>query len=190
MEFWNCPRFTRVISKFSIMHSRRLSQIVLPDIWLLSGPIKIKSRFMLKHCLQDQENPLIKIFVTAFRFSHCTKNLNCPLRKFSKFDQIRSFLPTWWHLLKKSLMEILNEKWSYSQENSDKFFLKKYSNFRDYLALLLHSTFTAQNVKLSIEDFFSKCDPIRRKLRICSNLLQKSLMENFIFVHCFIKFTD
>ena len=30
-------------------------------------------------------------------------------------------------------------------------------------------------------DFFSKRDQIRRKLRIWSHLLQKSIMENFIF---------
>ena len=30
-------------------------------------------------------------------------------------------------------------------------------------------------------DFFSKCDQIRRKLRIGSDLLKKSLMENFVF---------
>ena len=41
--------------------------------------------------------------------------------------------------------------------------------------------FTAQKIKFSIKDFFSKCDQIRRKLRICSHLLKKSLMENFIF---------
>ena len=40
---------------------------------------------------------------------------------------------------------------------------------------------TAQKAKFSIKDFFSKCDQIRRKLRIWSHLLQKSLMENFIF---------
>ena len=33
----------------------------------------------------------------------------------------------------------------------------------------------------SIKDFFSKCDQIRRKLRIWSHLLKKSLIENFIF---------
>ena len=32
-----------------------------------------------------------------------------------------------------------------------------------------------------IQDFFSKCDQIRSFLRICSHLLKKSLMENFIF---------
>ena len=40
--------------------------------------------------------------------------------------------------------------------------------------------FTAQKTKLSIKDL-SKCDQIRRKLRICSHLLKKSFMENFIF---------
>ena len=32
-----------------------------------------------------------------------------------------------------------------------------------------------------IKDFFSKCDQTRRKLRIWSHLLKKSLMLNFIF---------
>ena len=36
-------------------------------------------------------------------------------------------------------------------------------------------------MKFSIKDFFSKCDQIQRKLRICSHLLKKTLMENFIF---------
>ena len=40
----------------------------------------------------------------------------------------------------------------------------------------------AQKMKFSIKDFFSKCDQIRRKLRILSHLLKKSLMKNFIFV--------
>ena len=40
---------------------------------------------------------------------------------------------------------------------------------------------TAQEMKFSINDFFSKSDQIRRKLQIWSHLLKKSLMENFIF---------
>ena len=40
---------------------------------------------------------------------------------------------------------------------------------------------TAQKLKFSIKDFFSKCDKIRRKMRLWSHLLKKSLMENFIF---------
>ena len=35
--------------------------------------------------------------------------------------------------------------------------------------------------KVSINDFFSKCDQFCRKLRIWSHLLKKSLIENFIF---------
>ena len=37
---------------------------------------------------------------------------------------------------------------------------------------------TAQKIKFSIEDYFNKCDRIRRKLRIWSHLLKKFLMEN------------
>ena len=33
-------------------------------------------------------------------------------------------------------------------------------------------------MKFSIKDFFSKCDQMRRFLRIWSHLLKKSLMEN------------
>ena len=40
---------------------------------------------------------------------------------------------------------------------------------------------TAQKMKFSIKDFFSKCDQIRRKLGIWSHLLKKSLMKNCIF---------
>ena len=36
-------------------------------------------------------------------------------------------------------------------------------------------------MKFSMKDFSSKCDQIRRKLRIWSHLLKKSLMENLIF---------
>ena len=40
---------------------------------------------------------------------------------------------------------------------------------------------TAQKMKFSIKDFFSKCDQIRSYLRIWSYLLKKCLMENFSF---------
>ena len=48
-------------------------------------------------------------------------------------------------------------------------------------------TSTAQKMKFSIKDFFSKCEQIRKKLQICSHLLKKSLMENFIFLQCNIR---
>ena len=40
---------------------------------------------------------------------------------------------------------------------------------------------TAQKNKFSVKDFFSRCDQIRSFLRIWSNILKKSLIENFIF---------
>ena len=42
------------------------------------------------------------------------------------------------------------------------------------------AAYTAQKMKFSIKDFFSKCDQIRSFLQIWSHLLKKSLMENFI----------
>ena len=58
------------------------------------------------------------------------------------------------------------------------------SNNENCLNVTVHSLskhYTAQKMKFSIKDFFSKCDQIRRKLRISSHLLKKSLMENLIF---------
>ena len=43
------------------------------------------------------------------------------------------------------------------------------------------SVFTAQKLNFSIKDFFIKYDQIHSFLRICSHLLKRSLMENFIF---------
>ena len=40
---------------------------------------------------------------------------------------------------------------------------------------------TAQKMKFSIKDFFSKFDQIRSFLWIWSHSLKKSLMENFVF---------
>ena len=45
----------------------------------------------------------------------------------------------------------------------------------------MKQSITAQKMKFSIKDFFSKCDQIRKNLQIWSHLLKKSLMENFIF---------
>ena len=40
---------------------------------------------------------------------------------------------------------------------------------------------TAQKMKFSIKDYFSKCDQILRNLRKWSHLLTKSLMQKLIF---------
>ena len=46
---------------------------------------------------------------------------------------------------------------------------------------ILWRNLTAHKIRFSIKDSFNKCDQIRRKLRIWSYLLKKSLTENFIF---------
>ena len=51
---------------------------------------------------------------------------------------------------------------------------------------------TAQKMKFSITDFFSKCDQIRSFLQSWPHLLKKSITENFHFLcsmmmNCFVK---
>ena len=41
--------------------------------------------------------------------------------------------------------------------------------------------YTAQKMKFSIKDFLSKYEQIRSFLQIWSHLLERSIMENFIF---------
>ena len=41
--------------------------------------------------------------------------------------------------------------------------------------------YTAKKIKFSINNFFSKCDQIHKKLLILIHLLKKSLMESSIF---------
>ena len=60
--------------------------------------------------------------------------------------------------------------------------------FARLLQVLTYMTNTAQKMKFSIKDFFSKCDHIRSTLRIRSHLLKRSSMENFIF--CAVKVGD
>ena len=43
---------------------------------------------------------------------------------------------------------------------------------------------TAAKMMFPIQDFFSKCDQIHRKLRIWSHLLNNTLMENFLCSVC------
>ena len=55
-----------------------------------------------------------------------------------------------------------------------------YTNIVPYYSALLLVSIT--QMEFLIEDFSSKCDQIRSFLQIWSHLLEKSLMENFIFL--------
>ena len=74
-------------------------------------------------------------------------------------------------------------------------FLDSNLNYLKSLAKLrgsIKEDITAQKIKFSIEDFLSKCDQIRRKLRIWSYLPKKSLMvttqKTAFFVLCIVQF--
>ena len=59
-------------------------------------------------------------------------------------------------------------------------------NLNIQIFFVIAITTTAQKMKFSIKDIFTKCGQIRRKLRIWSHLLKKYLMEYFIF--CAVKY--
>ena len=52
--------------------------------------------------------------------------------------------------------------------------------------ILRLTSITAQKMKFSIKDFFSKCDQICSFLRIWSHLLKKTLIENYIFCAVYV----
>ena len=56
-----------------------------------------------------------------------------------------------------------------------------HSCYVQFVVLLWSVPGTAQKMKFSIKDFFSKGDHIRSLLRIWSHSLKKSFMENLIF---------
>ena len=56
-------------------------------------------------------------------------------------------------------------------------FLRAISQFFETVTLAT----TTEKMKFPIKDFFSKCNQIRKKLRIWLHLLKESLTENFIF---------
>ena len=47
--------------------------------------------------------------------------------------------------------------------------------------MLTYCKSTTKKMKLSMKDFFNKCDEMCRKQRIWAHLLKKSWMENLIF---------
>ena len=53
-----------------------------------------------------------------------------------------------------------------------------------------HAVHCTKNEGFFIKGFLSKCDQIRRKLRIWSHLLRRSLMENFIFFTVMREYID
>ena len=63
-----------------------------------------------------------------------------------------------------------------------------HSCYAQFVRLLRSVPGTARKIKLSIKDYFSKCDQIRSLLRIWSPSLKKSLMKNLIFCAVWVYF--
>ena len=124
---------------------------------------------------------LIKMCSSIFFSGFCVKDKSLRLASLAKFR--------FWINRKK------DEKWPPKSPQSKLFKpLGKYSSLAFFckqskIKVLVVYYFlvqnTAQKMKFSIKDFFSKCDQIHSFLRIWSHLMNKSLMENFIF--CAIK---
>ena len=84
---------------------------------------------------------------------------------------LRHFIPKSWE--ENITLGIVCKLLSYE------FMFLEIANSSEIMSLHVYST--AQKMKFSIKDFFSKCDQICNLLRIWSHLLNKSLTENFIF---------
>ena len=77
-NFWKfCPRFARVTSKFSKIHSANLSQITLPNMWLMVQTLSEKTCNTIVNVLYRPPNwrsELFQKFWTTFLLN--TKNSN------------------------------------------------------------------------------------------------------------------
>ena len=78
-------------------------------------------------------------------------------------------------------MDWKKEACIYHALEKTKIFAKNEVGINKMVSTKLTAIYTAQKMKISIKDFFSKCDQICRKLQIWSYLLKKSLMENLSF---------
>ena len=80
---------------------------------------------------------------------------------------------------------VINRKKEFSKfvifSISSKRFIVEIAQVNPYYFCLASFWDTAQKMKFSIKDFFSKCDQIRSFLGICSHLVNKYLIENFFF---------
>ena len=82
-------------------------------------------------------------------------------------------------LLKTNVAMFLKSANGFATHLVSFFMIVSFSKLR--LVLFLLKSFTAQKMKFSVKDFFSKCDQICSFQRIWSHLLKKPLMGNFIF---------
>ena len=86
-------------------------------------------------------------------------------------------LPNIWRVYLVSIIKVFTVATLFIQKILYYLLIMKYIVFFKLSSLLnsLKQSYEAvQKMKFSVKDFYSKCDQIRRKLRICSHLLKKS----------------
>ena len=115
--------------------------------------------------------------------------LDTPFSVFS-YSVILMFWTYYWKHLRSLYLQVikLNVKWVPMEQNQIADSLSKSFDFDDWgttdastnTSLICGFPICTKN-KVFLSNFFSKCDQIRRFLRIWSHLLKKFLMENFIF---------
>ena len=95
---------------------------------------------------------------------------------------IKYVAPFWWYIYVKvkRYFSVRIEK-----ERADFFLVYPYMKY-DKILCRISITDTAQKMKFSIRDFFSKCDQIRMKLRIWPHFLKKILDAALHFL-CSVK---
>ena len=108
--------------------------------------------------------------INNISYNQC-KRLDGILETYLKFKTFLDYSETWRRNIGNS------EQPDNNQRNVNESYSTEMNEVLEVYRIFTH---TSQKMKFSIKDFFSKCDQIRSFLRIWSDLLNKSLVENFI----------
>ena len=128
---------------------------------LLLAPCSSVSIINFEHVISDWVIAEIEKVEQCWDLHHPAKPLNCNRQITMSFLRF--------------------QKWPFKQKNPS-LFRPLYWNTVDLQNIMCRvARIIAQKMKFSIKYFFSKCDQIRNFLRIWSHLLNKYIMENFIF---------
>ena len=151
--------FVKIVNDWRSL--RVLAKSSILDVWLGSEYASgLLWSFWDFYCVFTDLSKNIWIKVTENLFF--TKTL-AEVNQWPKGYLFEALLNSWWHRQKYEL-----------EDYEEQIFILS----RSYKSLVSN---TAQKIKFSIKDFFSKCEQICSKLWIWSHLLKKSSMENFIF---------
>ena len=135
------------------------------EVFLLKGILKICSKFTGKKPMSKYDFNKVAKLQTAITFWHGRSPVNL-------LHILRISLPKNTYGGQLSIFsKSCNSRIIQSYEEIYKFILSSIDRVQSGLRCP-YFTYTAQKMKFSVKDFFSKCDQIRKKLRIWSHLLK------------------